>query len=307
MFIKTEEEIKRNWIGDTNKPVVSICCTTYNHKNYIEDAMKSFLMQETDFPFEILIRDDASCDGTTNIIKNYVEKYPNIIKMILEKENTFSKGIKPMPELYKIAQGDYIAICEGDDYWTDSKKLQLQKDFLEENKEYVLAFTSVEAFNEHGIVDDYIGGELRDLSEIQLKMAPAINTLTVMFRNIIDEMPKEFLCTYYGDMFLWSLLGSYGRGKYLENIKPARYRMHTNGLHSLKNNSQKGEALYMTYEALKNYYNRVNDHELAEYFHFKNLISLPFSLLFKILINKIFLKMVSDLHILRIKIMSIYQ
>lgn len=307
MYHKTEKEIMQSWIGDANKPVVSVCCTTYNHKNYIEDAVESFLMQETDFPFEILIRDDASCDGTTDIIKNYAERYPNIIKMILEKENTFSKGVKPMLELYKIAKADYIAICEGDDYWTDPKKLQLQKDFLEENKEYVLTFTAVEAFNETGIVDDYMGGELRDFSKKQLSKAPAINTLTVMFRNIIHEIPKEFLCTFYGDLFLWSLLGNYGKGKYLENIKPARYRMHMNGLHSLKNNRQREEALYMTYEALKNYYNRVNNPQLAEYFYTKNLISLPYSLLFKILINKIFVKVADALHILRIKIMSIYQ
>ena len=113
--LRTEAEIIATWKSDSNNPVVSICCTTYNHESYVENAIEGFLIQETDFPFEILIRDDFSTDKTAKIVKQYVERYPQLIKPILEKENTFSKGVKPLLQLYKIAKGEYIAICEGDD------------------------------------------------------------------------------------------------------------------------------------------------------------------------------------------------
>ncbi len=130
MIHKTEQEIIQNWDGNQSAPVLSICCTTYNHEAYISDAIESFLMQETNFPFEILIRDDCSTDKTASIVKAYAEKYPNLIKPVFEKENTFSKGVRPMPQLFKIAKGKYIALCEGDDYWTDPLKLQKQVDLL---------------------------------------------------------------------------------------------------------------------------------------------------------------------------------
>jgi len=140
MLDRTEAEIMANW-KQTDKPLVSVCCTTYNHEKYIQEAIDGFLIQETDFPFEILIRDDCSTDNTPTIIKKYVEKYPNLIFPIFEKENTYSKGVKPMPVLYKKAKGKYIALCEGDDYWIDSKKLAKQVNFLEYNLGYSLCGT----------------------------------------------------------------------------------------------------------------------------------------------------------------------
>ena len=93
MHSRIEEEIMQNWEGDRNKPVVSICCVTYNHENYIAEAIDSFLMQETNFPFEVLIAEDYSTDNTAKIIREYERKYPNIIKPIYQKENQYSKGI----------------------------------------------------------------------------------------------------------------------------------------------------------------------------------------------------------------------
>ncbi len=140
MHQRTEQEIMKSWKGYMDKPVVSVCCTTYNHEPYIAEAIEGFLIQETDFPFEILIRDDCSTDNTASIVKEYADKYPKLIKPIYEKENTFSKGVKPMPQLYKIAKGKYFALCEGDDYWTDPLKLQIQVSFLKKNKDYKLSF-----------------------------------------------------------------------------------------------------------------------------------------------------------------------
>ena len=106
-----------------NNPLLSICCVTYNHESFISQCLDGFLMQQTDFPFEILIHDDASADGTANIIMEYEAKYPDLIKPIYQTENQFSKGIKISVTFnFPRAKGKYIALCEGDDYWTDPLK-----------------------------------------------------------------------------------------------------------------------------------------------------------------------------------------
>ena len=174
---RTEQEIMKHWeIHD--KPLVSICCTAYNHELYITEAIESFLMQETDFPFEVLVHDDCSTDDTANIIREYEKKYPNIIKPIYQKENQYSKGVKITPIVIKKSVGKYIALCEGDDYWTDLFKLQKQVDFLEENDDYVITYASVEAFNENGKIKNYIGGVTWDLESIELQKASYINPCT---------------------------------------------------------------------------------------------------------------------------------
>lgn len=118
-----------------NKIMVSISCTTYNHENYITDAIESFLMQKTNFAYEILIHDDASTDRTPEIIKEYELKYPGLIKPIYQKENQYSKGIKVGKFNRERAKGKYIAVCEGDDYWIDPYKLQKQVDYMEKHPE----------------------------------------------------------------------------------------------------------------------------------------------------------------------------
>lgn len=113
---------------------VSIICNAYNHEKYIRDALESFLMQKTNFKFEVLVHDDASTDKTAEIIREYEEKYPEIIKPVYQKENQYSQGIR-YASLYQYprVRGKYIAFCEGDDYWTDPYKLQKQYDALESN------------------------------------------------------------------------------------------------------------------------------------------------------------------------------
>ena len=137
---RTEQEIMKNW-KTHDRPLVSICCTAYNHEPYIEEAIESFLMQETDFPFEVLVHDDCSTDNTANIIREYEKKYPNIIKPIYQKENQYSKGIKISATfIYPGAKGEYIALCEGDDHWNDPEKLQIQLDLMLEHPECHLSF-----------------------------------------------------------------------------------------------------------------------------------------------------------------------
>lgn len=122
-----------DWNGDINSPIVSILCLAHNYENFISEALDSFLMQKTKFPFEIIVHDDASIDQTPNIIKLYQQKYPQIIKPIFEEENQYSKG--GLNIIHKIANkyinGKYLAICDGDDYWIDDHKLQEQCELLE--------------------------------------------------------------------------------------------------------------------------------------------------------------------------------
>ena len=130
--LRTEKEITDSWVYSTNQPLVSISCITFNQESYIEDALKGFLVQKTDFPIEILIHDDASTDGTADIIRKYEKEYPNIIKSILQTENQYSKRICINSAFnYNRARGVYIAMCEGDDYWTNDHKLQQQFDLME--------------------------------------------------------------------------------------------------------------------------------------------------------------------------------
>lgn len=120
-------------------PLVSIVCITYNHEPFIRQCLDGFMMQKTNFKFEVLINDDASTDKTADIIREYETKYPDIIKSIYQTENQYSKGNHPWFDiLFPITKGKYIALCEGDDYWIDPLKLQKQVDFLEKNPEYVL-------------------------------------------------------------------------------------------------------------------------------------------------------------------------
>lgn len=116
---------------------VSITCLAFNHEKYIRRALEGFVTQKTSFSFEVLIHDDASTDGTADIIREYEEKYPDIIKPIYQSENQYSKGIEiTRTYLWPKAQGKYIATCEGDDFWCDENKLQKQYDFLEAHPDY---------------------------------------------------------------------------------------------------------------------------------------------------------------------------
>lgn len=127
---------------------VSIVCNAFNHEDYIKDALESFIMQKTNFKFEVLVHDDASTDNTANIIREYEEKYPDIIKPIYQTVNQYSQRI-PIGITYQIprAKGKYIAVCEGDDFWTDPYKLQKQYDALESHPEVDMCAHSASMVN----------------------------------------------------------------------------------------------------------------------------------------------------------------
>ncbi len=128
---------------------VSIICLTYNQEKYIRDTLDGFLIQQTNFKYEILIHDDVSTDGTVEIIKEYQQKYPDIIRLILEEENQYSKGVDLTKDIcFPLARGRYIAFCEGDDYWTYKGKLQAQYDIMEADPEISLCYHNAVVYNE---------------------------------------------------------------------------------------------------------------------------------------------------------------
>ena len=133
------------------EPLVSICCLTYNHVNFIEDALEGFLKQQVNFPFEIIVHDDASNDGTREKVISYAKNFPEIIFPVLQEVNQYSKRKGSILQMFILPEvrGKYIALCEGDDYWTDPLKLQKQADFMEANPEYSLSVGGFTSFNEN--------------------------------------------------------------------------------------------------------------------------------------------------------------
>lgn len=126
-----------------NRPVmVTVHTITFNHEPYLRDCLNGIVMQKANFRFEAVVHDDCSTDHTADIIREYAEKYPDIIKPIYETENQFSKGKDSLmgKKMNALTNGKYIAICEGDDYWTDPNKLQMQVDFLESHPNYSMCF-----------------------------------------------------------------------------------------------------------------------------------------------------------------------
>lgn len=167
-------------------PLLSICCTTFNHEKYIKQTLDGFLLQQTSFPIEIIVHDDASTDNTAEIIREYAEKDSRIVP-ILQTENQFSKFKKPWANyVFPRAQGKYIALCEGDDYWIDPFKLQKQVDFLEAHPDYGSCFHNSKIFYqdtqqlEHDILNK---DEPETSTIVDLARTNYIRTNTIVLRN----------------------------------------------------------------------------------------------------------------------------
>lgn len=134
------------------KIMISVCCLVYNHAKYLRKCLDGFVMQKTNFKFEVLIHDDASTDGSADIIREYEQKYPDIIKPIYQTENQYSKGVAiSRTYQYPRAKGKYIAFCEGDDYWCDEYKLQKQFDIMQENSDCSICVHGVQEVSECGV------------------------------------------------------------------------------------------------------------------------------------------------------------
>lgn len=192
---------------DERPLMVTIRCTTYNHEPYIRECLEGFVMQKTNFRFEAIVHDDASTDGTAAIILEYADKYPDIIKPIIETENQYSKGDGSIGRIIDAqTRGKYIAICEGDDYWIDPLKLQKQVDILEQNSECSLVVSSCYVYDMANALyyeaNPIPINESRFLTmhEVLREEGGLIPTASMCLRKeIFDSRPKEFGTQYVGD------------------------------------------------------------------------------------------------------------
>ncbi|ANV83287.1 hypothetical protein AWQ21_02150 [Picosynechococcus sp. PCC 7003] len=219
---------------NTNQPQVSIVCVTYNHEEFIEEAINGFLMQKTNFPVEVIIHDDASTDNTTKVIQEYHTKYPEIIKPIIQTQNQFSiRQFDFFRDILKKAEGKYIALCEGDDYWTDSLKLQKQVDFMELNPEFSICFHKVKILKNNQLIEDNITNVPSKITSItDLVKGNYIHTPSCVFRNRQDSIiGANFIHSPLGDYYIHMMNALHGKIFHIDEDM-AVYRIHPHSMWS---------------------------------------------------------------------------
>lgn len=220
---------KKVEINKEEQPLmVTIRCITYNHEPYIRQCLEGFIMQKTNFRFEAIVHDDASTDETANIIREYAEKYPDIIKPIFETENQYSKLDGSIQRIMsEHIHGKYVAMCEGDDYWIDPLKLQKQVDFLESNPKYSMcahnAFVFYQQKNDVCLFNKTsYSGELSVHDAIHAWKIPTASILVLS--EIAKEYPSWLAVIYSGDYSL--ILRTLLKGKiYLNSDIMSVYRV----------------------------------------------------------------------------------
>ncbi|MEE9189158.1 MAG: glycosyltransferase [Candidatus Neomarinimicrobiota bacterium] len=260
-FALQQEYLGKKKIVNTIEPLVSVTVTTYQHAPYIMDCLKGILMQKTIFPFEIIIGDDESTDGTREICIEFAAKHPDKVRLFL-RERKISQLIDENDGIVTIfngiwtklsARGKYIAWCDGDDYWTDPFKLQKQVSFLEDNEDYVLCFhDSIVVDKSNKVISNScFNNECSDYCKDILLAGPGIPTNTALFRNIIDY-PEFYFKVQNEDIAFWHLLGFHGGGKFIANINNSVYRHHDEGLWSSLSKVEKIKSLIASRTVIKN-------------------------------------------------------
>ena len=272
--------------------IVAIRCITYNHEPYIRDCLDGFVMQKTNFKFVAIVHDDASTDGTANIIKEYAEKYPDIIKPIFEIENQYSKKDgslqRIMNDAIEATGAKYVAMCEGDDYWIDPYKLQKQVDFMEANPDYVLTCHGYDVYdmNDKIFSKDYVTIQLNEsdlhdginfTNEENLKIW-FTKTLTLLIkRSALFNLPSSNIYKYWRDVHRSYFLLKQGPGYYMP-FKGGVYRCHNGGVYGSLTNLEKditnlkvwNELLRNNQEdsTLRNFY-KIKHDEFRNYLRYK--------------------------------------
>ncbi|MFN8775876.1 MAG: glycosyltransferase [Flavobacteriales bacterium] len=258
-----------------NNPRLSVIVITYRHERYIAQCLDSILGQQTDFPFEVIVGEDGSDDRTAAICMEYANRYPEKVKVFVrDRANVITIDGKPTGkynflECIKSCKGEYIAICEGDDYWNDPLKLQKQLDFLDKHPEYVMSCHDANVVDDHGNIIETSRLKPSDkthLSPDALAKGGYVLTLTMCYRNVPLIFPPEYFRSPNGDLFLQALLSEFGGAGYQADIAPASYRTHTGGVWSLQPQLHRWRQAIRTYEQLAGYFKRTNRTELSNHY-----------------------------------------
>lgn len=266
--IFSEAELIKKW-GDYNEPFISICCITYNHESFLEDCLSGFFIQNTTFPFEVIIHDDASSDQTVSIIQKWQTKYPVIIKTILQKTNQFRQGKKPINFIKEKALGRYYAFCEGDDYWCLPDKLQKQVSFLENNVDFSCCFHDVNVkiqssgkYIQRGNEDD-----ISYSSSAMKKCRRMARICSLVYRREYDLHLEsaEYNKVRNGDIFLTSMLGISGKGQYFGSYAGAVFRNNTESSWQHLREVEKEIYRANTFYWISKFYERRRDMGIAAY------------------------------------------
>ena len=234
-----------------NLPVVSVCVQTYNQKDFIKPCLDGILMQQTSFPFEIILGEDESTDGTRELCQDYAKKHPDKIRLFLRERKDVIKingnptGRFNFIENLKACTGKYIAMCEGDDYWTDPLKLQKQVDFLEANSEYGMCFHNVQQLNTFDASKSVVIPNVKKPTDFTIEdyvLSNTTATCSIVFKAVcFFPIKKWFQKLPFGDLglILSVLKASNGKGHVLQDVMGV-YRIHENGIHGNlhKNNTR---------------------------------------------------------------------
>ena len=216
-------------MNEKDAPLVSIRCLVYNHEPYLRQCLDGFVMQRTNFPFEAIVHDDASTDGSVAIIREYAEKYPDIIKPVYETENQYSKcdgSIRKAMDAVMCPDSKYIAKCEGDDYWTDPDKLQKQVDILESDPEIGLVYTCASKFDQQAqkiVVEKF--GKAIDSFEAELRNNECITLTSCLrkdlllgYRSFLDSNQLRKKGWKMGDYPLWLYVCHHSKAFFIPEV-----------------------------------------------------------------------------------------
>ena len=215
---------------------VSVLCAAYNHEEYLRQTLDSFLNQKTDFPFEVLVNDDASTDSTGDIIREYAAKYPDVIRPFYQKENLYSRRINLYDVVFFPAcRGEYIAVCEGDDYWNDPEKLQLQVNWLDAHPEYsACVHNSIGRFTDQPDKVLFAQDGDRDIpfEQVVQGMSHAYHTSSILARREFILNPPDYRDVayhqgYFTDYAIGVRLGLSGKVRFLDRCMSV-YRIGSN-------------------------------------------------------------------------------
>lgn len=272
--LRIEDEIIASWQGSIEHPLVSVCCAAYNHEPFIEEALVGFLEQETHFPYEILIHDDASTDRTPEVIRRYHERYPRIIKPIFQTQNQYSQGRRPATFNNSRARGDFLATCEGDDCWIHPQKLQRQVEAMERFPEADICIHKAEKINyrtgEKMFIGEYRNSDgIIPLEDIILKRYGQIPTASTLVRKDIIKEMSEFRearpWLTVGDLYLHFFGAKRGGAVYIDEPM-SLYRSQTPG--SWNDKLSKSQAMFLehVYSRLKSY-EELDDLTAGHYTH----------------------------------------